>query len=151
MAPARSWAIGFLGLGILGLLDAGWLTVKHFTGGTVPCFVTSGCDTVTTSSYSEIYGVPVALLGALNYLVIIGLSLLVIDTNRSEWLKRLAWWTWLGFLFTAYLTAIQAFVLEAYCIYCLISAGLSTGLFILGHLVMRSLRRSASATPTPRP
>lgn len=129
-------AIIFLFFGLIGFADAAFLTVEHYRGGPLPCAITSGCDTVTTSRYATIAGIPVALLGALYYLSVIIGAVMVIDAGRPEWLKRLARWTAAGFLASLYFVGLQVFVLKAYCLYCLISAGTSTALFITGLVVL---------------
>ncbi len=53
-------ALIVLGLAVIGLADAVYLTVKHYLGGSVPCSLTEGCDTVLTSNYAVFGGLPVA-------------------------------------------------------------------------------------------
>lgn len=137
MKTISHWAVVFLILGAIGLADASFLTIKHYTGGPLPCVITTSCEAVTTSSYSKLAGIPVALLGSFNYLLIIILSVAVLDTKRTQWLRRLAGWTAVGFVFTLYFLFVQAFILQAYCVYCLISAGISTVLFITGIMAYR--------------
>ncbi len=43
-----------------GLADSIYLTIKHFTGEKVPCSIVEGCEQVLTSSYAEIFGIPLA-------------------------------------------------------------------------------------------
>ncbi len=52
-----------------GLIDAIYLTIHHLTGEKVPCSVTGGCETVLTSSYAEIAGIPLATFGAIAYFI----------------------------------------------------------------------------------
>ena len=60
----------FLPVSFLGFIDASYLTIKHFVGTPLPCSVLKVCEEVTTSQYSVIGGVPVAMLGAIYYLAI---------------------------------------------------------------------------------
>ena len=115
----------------LGFIDATFLASEHFLGVTPPCFITSGCDTVTTSSYSKILGVPVSFLGVLYYLTILGLGMYFADKQKVIALKLLHIATGFGLLFSAWLFYIQGFVLNAWCVYCLISGGISVILFSL--------------------
>ncbi|MBI2984055.1 MAG: vitamin K epoxide reductase family protein [Candidatus Kerfeldbacteria bacterium] len=125
----KTWVIVFLVLGVLGFADATFLTVEKLTHGPIPCLVTTGCDVVTNSVYATIGPVPISLLGAGYYLVIVVLSIMVLDTGQVRWLRILMLLTVVGFLFSLYLLWLQAFVLKAYCFYCLISAGISIFLF----------------------
>ena len=70
---------------LVGVADAVYLTVKHFTGEKVPCSVVEGCEQVLTSSYAEIAGVPLAAFGALAYFTAFSLAILAAFGNRSMW------------------------------------------------------------------
>ena len=127
----------FLGLAIGGFVDATYLAAEHYMAAVPPCFVTTGCDTVTTSQYSTIFGVSVALFGSLYYLLLIVLSVHIISSNKYSLFKYIAHLTWAGFLMSIYFTALQVFVIHAYCIYCLTSATISTALCIFAHYMWR--------------
>ncbi len=107
-----------------GVADAVYLTVKHFTGEAVPCSIVEGCEQVLTSSYAEIFGVPLAAFGALAYFTAFSLAILAAFGNRRMW-------TLFGIqvdlmaIFTAWLVYLQAFVIEAFCQFCLISAAIT--------------------------
>ncbi len=132
----------FLVIAFIGFLDASYLTASHYSGVVPPCFVTRGCDTVTTSSYSKVLGIPISLLGALYYLSIIILSLLYID-KKKEWIigKALPIITGGSFLVSMGLLYVQAEILKAFCSYCLVSAITSTLLFIFALIMRRKLIR----------
>jgi uncharacterized membrane protein len=144
------WPVLLLAVGLIGLTDATYLAVKKLSGAVVPCLTTSGCDIVTNSSYATIGPVPISLLGALYYLAIVVVAVYVLDIKSPVWLGRLANLTWIGFLFSLYLLAIMAFALKAYCFYCLVSAGTSITLWVIGRLAKRTLRHSFD-TPFPPP
>lgn len=116
----------------LGFVDATYLTVKHYRGDTINCLLTSGCNTVTQSRYSEIFGVPVALLGSLYYLSVFLLCIAYFDRKQPKILALAATYTVVGLVASAYFVALQAFVIKAWCQYCLASAVTSTVLFGLG-------------------
>ena len=63
------WAIAALCLA--GLAVATYLSVQHVTGGIPACGISSGCDTVTTSEYAALMGVPVAIIGVAGYATIL--------------------------------------------------------------------------------
>lgn len=113
------------GLGVLGFLDAIYLTILHYKNAIPPCAL-SGCETVLTSSYATIAGVPISLLGALYYLAVvffIGLLLSFTLSQRYIWRisTLLVVFTGLGLLIGLGLVYIQAFVLHSLCQYCLAS------------------------------
>jgi uncharacterized membrane protein len=137
----RAWPVAFLLLGLVGLADATYLTAKKLTNGPIPCLVGGGCDTVTNSQYATFGPIPISAFGVAYYLAIVVLSLVVLDNRQAAWLRRLSLLTWIGFLFSLYLVAIMAIVLKAYCFYCLVSAGASMGLFLVGMLALRALSR----------
>jgi len=130
-----AWAI--VGVGILGFLDAAWLTVAHYLKVPIPCGVVQGCDIVTTSAYSEIAGVPVALLGALYYLAIVVMAIIALEKHSSKILRLVSYFTWSGLLASAYFVFIQLFILKAICLWCMGSALTSTTLFVLGLFVIK--------------
>lgn len=80
-----------------------------------------------------------ALMGALYYLAIILALVLYLDLRRDWIIKWTARFTTMGFLFSLYLVYLQLFVIKAICQYCMLSALSSTGLFVIGVLVLRSL------------
>jgi uncharacterized membrane protein len=103
-------------LAVLGLADASFLTILHYGHIKVPCTSSrNSCQTVQTSKYSTIGGVPVALLGLIGYIGIVG-SLVV---REREWtrLATLAL-TLFGFGFSAFLTWQETFTIPGHPIYC---------------------------------
>ena len=113
-----------------GLADAVYLTIKHYTGEAVPCSIVEGCEQVLTSSYAEIFGIPLAMFGAAAYFVAFSLAILAAFGNGLMW-KFFGVQVFLMVLFTAWLIYLQAFVIEAFCQFCLISAAITTVLFII--------------------
>lgn len=116
-------------LSLLGLADSIYLTIKHFTHSDINCSIFNGCDLVTTSIYSTILGVPVALLGVIFYGLV-----LTFAVRRS--LALLLIISSIGFLISIWFVYTQGFILNAFCFYCLISEGISTTLFILSLILM---------------
>jgi uncharacterized membrane protein len=94
---------------------AGYLTWAHFADSTVLCVAGGGCETVQESEYAEIAGIPVALLGLGSYVTI--LTLVVWDSVGAR--LAAASLAFLGLLFSLYLLALQLFVIEAVCIWCM--------------------------------
>jgi len=137
----RKLAIAFTVFAAIGFFDATYLTMKHFFGGIVPC-LTGGCELVTTSEYSIIIGIPVALLGAIYYLSQIILMVAHFESKSAVPLRLAAQITVVGLLASLYLVSLQLFVIHAICDKCMLSALSSTVLFILGLYIQKRLRPS---------
>ena len=126
-------AAGFVALA--GFLVAGYLTWVHFDGAALVCVVGGGCETVQESDYAEVLGVPVATLGLVSYAVVAGL--VVWDTGISR--LGAAMIALVGLLFSMYLLALQAFVIDAYCVWCLANdVVIAPALAVLTALRLRS-------------
>jgi uncharacterized membrane protein len=98
------------------------------------------CDIVNRSSYSTLAGVPVALIGIIGYLLILGLATIYSDKGETPIILLIASIGGLGF--ALYLTYIEKFVLAAWCILCLTSLVLILSAAVLsGILASRDLRR----------
>ena len=119
-----------LTLALVGLADALYLTVKHYLGGPVPCSLTEGCDTVLSSPYAVFGGLPVALWGVLYYLVVIFLSLLNFSGSRGFASAGLFGLVSAALAASGILVYLQAQVLNAWCAYCLVSAGVTFLIFL---------------------
>lgn len=134
------------GLSTLGLLVSGYLTWIHYSGGLALCTGAAGCETVQASRYSVVGEVSVALLGALAYAVLLGLSLWRPAAAGLAEGRRLAIFSvaLAGVLYSAYLTYLELFVIKAICPWCVSSAILLVA--ILG-LAVAELRGPAGAPP----
>lgn len=115
---------------VVGLVDAIYLTVHHYTAEPVPCSVTGGCEMVLTSAYSEFMGVPLAAFGAAAYFAAFCLALLSAFGNSSTW-RLFGIHTAIMAVFSGWLIYLQAAVIGAFCQYCLLSAGTTGALFLL--------------------
>jgi uncharacterized membrane protein len=116
---------------LVGLLDAAYLTSEHLSGNSVRCMVVSGCDEVLQSSYATVAGgVPVAALGALAYFAVFSLATLAYFGYAGS-RRLLVPLVALMFLATLWFLYLQAFVIRAYCTYCLLSAAVTTTLTLL--------------------
>ena len=117
-------------LALVGLADAVYLTVSHYTKTPVPCSIVEGCETVLTSAYAELSGIPIAAFGAAAYFAAFSLGILAAYGNRTMWML-FGVQALLMASVSAYLVYVQAFVINAFCQFCLVSAATSFGLFIL--------------------
>jgi uncharacterized membrane protein len=126
-------AAGLVALAGVGV--AGYLTWAHFADTSVLCVAGGGCETVQESEYSEIAGVPVAVLGLGSYVAI--LALIAWDSVGAR--LAAASLALVGLLFSTYLLALQLFVIEAVCIWCMANDVLiAPALAVLTGLRLRS-------------
>jgi uncharacterized membrane protein/glutaredoxin len=117
-------------LSALGFTVSLYLTYLYFSKTEAAfCAAGSGCDVVRDSSYSAILGIPVSLLGAIAYSLIFVLSLISMEKDR-KWLLLYVI-SLAGFVFSAYLTYVEFFIIKAVCFYCVISALLITAIFVI--------------------
>jgi len=85
----------------------------HYSTGTEPCDINAkwDCGIVNHSSYSMLFGVPVAAIGIVGYLGIGALAMM-----RRRWLMMAA--TLIGLGFALYLSHVEKDILEVWCLYC---------------------------------
>lgn len=140
------WAI--IALALVGFADSAFLLAKRISGAPIPCFITSGCDAVSQSPYSVLFGVPLSLLGVIFYLGTGLLALWYFDTKSMLAARLIPLATTLGFLSSLYFIYIQKFKIGAFCIYCILSAVVATLLFALGVTVWRNTQNIQEGTPT---
>ena len=122
-------------------LDATYLTLNHYQNTTPACNIVAGCETVTTSSFSQIAGIPVALLGMIYYLTILFLALSYQQSKEKKHLVLVSRLTPIGLLASIYFVSLQVFIIGAICEYCIGSALSSTLLFVLGILTLKKLEQ----------
>ncbi|HEY1537808.1 MAG TPA: vitamin K epoxide reductase family protein [Solirubrobacteraceae bacterium] len=124
----RRLRIASLVIAALGIAIATYLTYVHYAGLQPICAGGShGCERVQSSSYATVGGVPVAVLGLIGY-VSIATALLVPGEGARLAAAAL---TVVGFGFSAYLTYLELFVIDAVCQWCVSSAVLLTVLVVL--------------------
>ena len=107
-----------IGVALAGLGIAGYLTTVHYAGGTPVCAVAHGCATVQQSDYAAFAGLPVAVLGLLGYVAILG----SLARDGETWRTAAAFLSLAGLGFSAWLTYVELGVLHAVCIWCVGSA-----------------------------
>jgi uncharacterized membrane protein len=136
-----------LAASIIGFIDSVYLTIIKFSH--LPVYCTPGlgnCETVQNSQWSTIWGIPIALLGALTYLVLIFCYLF---EQRTPFLKKYSHFivfgiTLFGFLFSLYLTYLELFVLHTICQWCILSALCMTVAFIATIIRLKVLQLRSS-------
>ncbi len=135
------WAA--VALAVIGTLIATYMTIYKWTDNNAMCLGSGDCSTVNASVYSEVYGIPVALVGVGGYLAILAVVLLE-QFGKGKFFKNngplLAFGLGVGgFGFTLYLVYVEAFVLSAWCPFCVASQVTMTILFIIS--IIRLVRQ----------
>ncbi|NUR96559.1 MAG: vitamin K epoxide reductase family protein [Kribbellaceae bacterium] len=125
------WAT--LVVSIAGLAVAAYLTYEHFTAGTTLACPETGvvnCAKVTSSQYSKVFGIPVALLGLLFFVGMTALSVPPMWRTSSPWPARLRLVGVLtGVVFVCYLIWAELFQINAICLWCTVVHALTLVLF----------------------
>jgi uncharacterized membrane protein len=131
-------------LSLAGLGVAGYLTWVHYADLEPICAGGSGgCEKVQSSDYAELAGVPVALLGLIGYAAILGSLAVPGDPGRfAGAVLALA-----GFGFSAWLTYVELFEIDAICQWCVASAVIMTALAVLTSLRFAAPRPAGTARP----
>lgn len=118
---------------IIGLLVSIYMTIYKITSNDSMCIGSKDCSVVNQSRYSEIYGIPVAVIGVLGYSVI--LAVLLLERNPGFFKQNgpmlLFGLSLTGFLFTLYLIFLEMALIKAYCPFCITSQAAMTIIFIL--------------------
>ncbi len=120
----RRW--GILVFILIGMTVSGYLTYTHLAHVDPTCYGIGSCAYVQASSYAKIFGIPIALLGLLAYMAMFATAVAAywfLDEERRYFAQQVLFgMAFAGTLYSAYLTYVEAFVLRAWCIYCVISA-----------------------------
>jgi vitamin-K-epoxide reductase (warfarin-sensitive) len=131
-------------LALAGVVDSGVALRNHYAK-SKSAYCEFGenfnCDMVNRSSYSVVMGIPVALLGVLGYVGLLGLSTFYRGKAETPVMLLIAAVAGLGF--ALYLTYVEAYVLAVWCVLCLFSLAMIAAIAALSSvLVVQSLRRA---------
>ena len=131
-----------IALVILGLLVSVYMTIFKLTSNEKMCIGSKDCAVVNASRYSEVNGVPVAVIGVGGYTALLAILLLerrpgFVQQNATMLFFGLSL---IGFFFTAYLIFVEITLIKAYCPFCITSQVSMTLIFILS--VVRLVRQS---------
>lgn len=145
---ANTWIIPVFA--VVGLGVAGYLAYIEITHVEAICGPVGDCNAVQSSPYAQIFGIPIALLGIINYLVVLVLWAMYKFTGQpltNLSLLGLLALTFLGTLFSIYLTLLEIFVINAVCIWCISSAIITTLLMLFVTLLLRAIPQTQRASP----
>ena len=122
-------------IALCGLADATFLTVMHLSGDDSLCGPSSGCSKVLSSVYASVGRIPTAAFGIVAYFAVFSAAVYAAFGYPKArtflyYIITAMFLATLGFLY------IQAFVLHAFCPFCLLSAALT---FLLAGLAVARL------------
>ncbi len=151
--PTSGRTLAIFLLTAVGLIVSIYLSYIEISHNQAVCGPVGDCNTVQAGDYAQIWGIPVAVLGALNYLAI---ALLWIGLQFAPHKQRQSiWWalvgiTLLGTFFSIYLTALELFVIHAVCAWCLTSAVVTAVLLVVvvGMVVKRPYAQQTTSKGT---
>ncbi|OGC45292.1 prolipoprotein diacylglyceryl transferase [candidate division WWE3 bacterium RBG_19FT_COMBO_34_6] len=107
-----------LGLSILGIAISSYLAYAKISSNSLYCLTSEGCDIVQNSPYSTILGIPLGVWGMAYYFILFALFYQKESTSIRSIKKYALIW---GLLYSSFLTYIEAFIIQAFCLWCLIS------------------------------
>jgi uncharacterized membrane protein len=129
-------------LALVGLFVAVYLWLHAIgIGGAIKCGASGGCEVVQTSRWAVFLGQPVALYGVVGYFVILIIALAGLrpaSLAQRGWNQLLFGLATAGFVFTLYLTTLELFVIHAICRWCVASAVIITGIWVVSLLSLKS-------------
>lgn len=126
-----------------------------FDEGALICGESGGCHEVQDSEYSKVAGIPISLFGLFMYLTLLGLLVTRAQylhkrffDSREQLVRNIKIWSLLiataGTAYSIYLTGIEAFVLEAWCSWCLASAVIISLIFIVELIEVKNIDKTTS-------
>jgi uncharacterized membrane protein len=131
-------------LTVVGLLVSIYMSIYKFTSNNAMCLGSGDCSTVNASRYSEVNGIPVAVLGVIGYAAILAVH--IMETRRGYFKQNgtllIFGMALTGFIFTLWLIYIEVALIKALCPFCITSQVAMTIVFILA--VIRLVRQPQS-------
>jgi uncharacterized membrane protein len=139
----RIGVVVILALAFCGLANSAYLAEHEVDGAPLICNIQSldGCNVVANSSYSRLFGIPLAEYGVFFYgtlFVLAALELVLFDQLLRRLLQAGAF---LGVVASLYFTSVQVFLIKAFCIYCFASAVIALLILIVATRI-EPLRRA---------
>ena len=123
MQPVARWAVAttFL-LSLLGLAISIYMTYQHFHGSTYLACSTTGfenCTKVTTSAQSHLLGIPVAVLGVVNYVAMSVLNSPWVWRAKNYWIHVARFvLSIISMALVLWLVTAELLIIKSICLYC---------------------------------
>ena len=144
----KRWGVGIiLLLAFCGLADSVYLTQHELSGTPLICNIDnlSGCNVVAQSPYSHLFGIPLAEYGIFFYGIVFALAALELFIFDRLLRRLLQGFAVVGLLASIVFTGLQAFVINALCVYCLGSAIVAFLIFVVATFIEPVRRMSPPA------
>ena len=129
-----------MALAAVGLADSLYLVWVHAGVAQLACPI-GNCDIVNASPYAKVWGFPVAGIGAGGYLALLAMAAMAWRAEgaaeRRRWLRLVFAASLFGVLYSAYLTYLELFVINAICFWCVVSAIVITLICLTSALALR--------------
>ncbi len=137
---------GLVLISFLGLAVSGYLFIHYVSPEPIACISGEGCKTAQLSAYASFIGVPTPAYGIVFYLLLGILGALWQETTKKKLLPLLVVLTTSGLAVSIFLSGIEAFVLKAWCSWCVASALLTVVAFIITCQVVLQSKQSSYGT-----
>lgn len=136
-----------IALSLIGLVDSWYLAQSAASDTSLVCDIDGldGCNTVAQSPYSRVMGIPLADFGIAFYGLLLLASVAGYRLSSRRYFRGLLALTVAGALLSVYFVYVQLTLIQALCIYCLVSAAVSWLAFASGYLLYR--RHAPASTP----
>lgn len=122
---------GLLAIAIAGLIVSGYLFIGYVSPIPIICGEHAGCNDVKASWYAYPFGIPMPTFGLIFYASLAFIASLWNDGTARRLYFPLILLTGTGLAVSAVLTYIEAYVIEAWCTWCIASAVLATIAFVV--------------------
>lgn len=145
MARAGKLPLFILALAVVGIADAAYDSYAIYMGQALWCPPPiDGCNTVASSPYARVLGVPLGYLGVVYYVGMTVIAGLLVSAPLSRGLRSIALaYATVGVLASMTFFYIQLNYIHAFCIYCMISAALTVLLFVTSFMHYRDTRNAS--------
>ncbi len=122
-----------IALTIIGLLVSMYMTIYKITSNDKMCIGSKDCSVVNASRYSEVNGIPVAVIGMIGYAALLAVQWLERKPGFFQENGAMVFFalSLIGFLFTLYLIYLEIALIKAYCPFCITSQVVMTLIFII--------------------
>jgi uncharacterized membrane protein len=141
MSPKTLYYL-FVFVVLVGLADSMYLSMTVLLDVPPICGPLHGCETVAASAYSKLFGVPLAYLGVAYYVFGASIAGFLVTSSRARLLA--VWYGVAGALMSIWFVYIQAVLIKALCIYCLVSAAATAALLLITFLWWRQMHEAAN-------
>jgi uncharacterized membrane protein len=141
----RILAILAVVLACLGLFISGVVSMSHISHVPVPCGGSTGCEDVLSSSYSRVFGIPVAFFGLAGYFLLLVLAVLAPVSRRAVVLGFVL--ALFGALASAGLTYVSLTQIHAACQWCIGSASTMAALLVVWSFLLKSPAGEGARAP----